>query len=61
LVSQEVRRELKEALAHVLGAEASLEAALTIAKYWLGRLIVAELYCHSALIKVSIITFPSSM
>jgi hypothetical protein len=61
LVSQEARRELEEALVHVLGAEASLEVALTVAKYWLGRLIVTELYCHFALIKVSIITFLSSM
>jgi hypothetical protein len=33
LVDREVRRELKEALAHILGAEASLEAALTIDKH----------------------------
>jgi predicted RNase H-like HicB family nuclease len=33
LVSREARRELKEALALVLGAEASPEAALTIDKH----------------------------
>jgi hypothetical protein len=33
LVSREPRRELVEALAHVLGAEASPEAALTITKH----------------------------
>jgi hypothetical protein len=32
LVGREARRELKEALAHVLGAEVSPEAALTIDK-----------------------------
>jgi hypothetical protein len=33
LVGHEARRELKEASAHVLGAEASPEAALTVAKH----------------------------
>jgi hypothetical protein len=33
LVSREPRRELVEALAHVLGAKASPEAALTITKH----------------------------
>jgi hypothetical protein len=52
LVCREARRELKEALAHVLGAEASLEAALTINKH--------RSSC-SPPIKVSIHTFPSSL
>jgi hypothetical protein len=43
LVGQEGRRELEEALAHVLGAEASPEAALTIAKHRPSRLTVAGL------------------
>jgi hypothetical protein len=58
LVSRGARRELEEALAHVLGAEASSEAALTIAKHWPSRLIVAGLRCHSPPIKVSINTSP---
>jgi hypothetical protein len=33
LVDREARRELEEALAHILGAEASTEAALTVDKY----------------------------
>jgi hypothetical protein len=61
LVSQKARRELKEALAHVLGAEASPEAALTVDKHWLSRLTVAGLRCRSPLIKVSIKTFHSSL
>jgi hypothetical protein len=40
LVGREARRELEEALAHVLGAEASPEAALTVAKHRLSRLTV---------------------
>jgi hypothetical protein len=61
LVSQEARRELEEALAHVLGAEDSPKAALTIAKHRSSRLTVAELRCRSPSIKLSINTFPSSM
>jgi hypothetical protein len=61
LVSREARRELKEASAHVLGVEASLEAALTVTKHRLSRLTVAGLGCRSLPIKVSIITFPSSL
>jgi hypothetical protein len=61
LVGREVRRELEEALAHVLGAEASAEAALTVAKHRPSCLTVAGLRCRSPLIKVSIITFLSSL
>jgi hypothetical protein len=45
-------------LAHVLGAEASPEAALTIAKHRPSRLIVVGPHCRSQPIKVSIIEFP---
>jgi hypothetical protein len=61
LVCRQARRELKEALAHVLGAEASPEAALTIDKHRPSRLTVARLCCRSPPIKVSINTFPSSL
>jgi hypothetical protein len=61
LASREAKRELKEALAHVLGAKASPEAALTIDKHQPSRLTVARLCCHSPSIKVSINTFPSSL
>jgi hypothetical protein len=61
LVGWEARRELKEALAHVFGAEASLEAALTVDKHWPSHLTVAGLRCRSPPIKVSINTFPSSL
>jgi hypothetical protein len=53
--------ELKEALVHVLGAEASPEAALTVDKYRPSRLTVAGLRYRSPPIKVSINTFPSSL
>jgi hypothetical protein len=59
LVGQEARRELEEALVHVLGAEASPEAALTIDKHRPSRLTVIGLRCRSPSIKVSINTFPS--
>jgi hypothetical protein len=61
LVGREARTELEEALAHVLGAEASPEAALTVNKHRLSRLAVAGLRCHSPPIKVSINTFLSSL
>jgi hypothetical protein len=61
LVYREARRELKEALEHVIGAEASPEAAPTIDKHQLSHLIVVELRCRSPPIKVSIKTFPSSL
>jgi hypothetical protein len=61
LVHREARRELEEALVHVLGAEASPEAALTVDKHRPSRLTVAGLYCCSPLIKVSINTFSSSL
>jgi hypothetical protein len=59
LVDREARREPEEALAHVLGAEASLEAVLTIDKHRLSRLTAVGLRCPSPPIKVSINTFPS--
>jgi hypothetical protein len=59
LFSREARRELKETLAHVLGAEASPEAALTVDKHRLSHLTIAGLRCRSPTIKVSINTFPS--
>jgi hypothetical protein len=59
LVSREARRELKEALVHVLGAEASPEATLTIDKHRPSHLTIAGLLCRSPPIKVSINTFPS--
>jgi hypothetical protein len=61
LVSREARGELEEALAHVLGAEASLEATLTVDKHRPSRLTVTGLRCHSLPIKVSINMFPSSL
>jgi hypothetical protein len=59
LVGREDRREFKEASTHVLGAEASPEAALTIAKHRSSRLTIAGLRCRSPPIKVSIIEFSS--
>jgi hypothetical protein len=47
-------------LAHVLGAEASPKAALTVDKHRPSRLTVAGLRCRSSSIKVGINTFPSS-
>jgi hypothetical protein len=61
LVGREARRELKEALAHVLRDEASPEAALIVDKHRPSRLTVAKLRCHSPPIKVSINMFPSSL
>jgi hypothetical protein len=61
LIGQEDRRDLEEALVHVLGAEASPEAALTVSKHRLSRLTVAGLRCHSPPIKVCIIEFPLSL
>jgi hypothetical protein len=61
LIGREARRELEEALAHVLGAEASPKAALIVAKHRPSHLTVAGLRCRSPPIKVSIITFPSSL
>jgi hypothetical protein len=59
LVSREARRELKEALVHVLGAEASPEAALTVDKHRPSFLTVGGLRYRSLPIKVSINMFPS--
>jgi hypothetical protein len=61
LAGREARRELKEALVHVQGAEASPKAALTVDKQRSSHLTVAGLRCRSPLIKVSINTFPSSL
>jgi hypothetical protein len=61
LVGREARKELEESLVHVLGAEASPEAALTVNKHRSSRLTVAGLRCHSPPIKVSINMFPSSL
>jgi hypothetical protein len=41
LIGQEARGELKEASMHVLGAEASLEATLTVTKHQSSCLFVA--------------------
>jgi hypothetical protein len=59
LVGWEDIREFKEPSAHVLGAEASPEAALTIARHRSSRLTIAGLRCRSPPIKVSIIVFSS--
>jgi hypothetical protein len=61
LVGREARRELKGALAHVLGAEASPEATLNIDKHRPRRLTVVGLRCRSPPIKVSINTFLLSL
>jgi hypothetical protein len=61
LVGQEARRELKESLAHVLGAEASPEAAPTVDKHRPSHHTIAGLPCHSPSFKVSINMFPSSL
>jgi hypothetical protein len=59
LVGREARRELEEASEHVLGAETSPEAALTVDKHRPSCLTIARLRCHSLPIKVSINMFPS--
>jgi hypothetical protein len=59
LVGRQARRELEEALARVLGAEASPEAALTVDKHRPSCLTVARLHCRSPPIKVSINKFSS--
>jgi hypothetical protein len=61
LIGREARRDLEEASVHVLGAEASPEAALTITKHWPSCLTVARLRCRPLPIKVSIIKFRSSL
>jgi hypothetical protein len=61
LVGREARRELKEALAHVLGAEASPETTLTVDKHRPSCLTIIGLCCRSPSIKVSVNTFPSSL
>jgi hypothetical protein len=59
LVGREARRELKEALVHILGAEASPEVARTVDKHQPSHLTVAGLRCLSLTINVSINMFPS--
>jgi hypothetical protein len=61
LIDREARREFKEASAHILRAEASPEAALTVTKHRPNRLTIAGLHCHSPPIKVRIIKFPLSL
>jgi hypothetical protein len=61
LVGREARRELEEALAHILGAEASPETTHTVDQHQLSSLTVAGLCCRSPPIKVSINTFSSSL
>jgi hypothetical protein len=61
LIGREARRELEEALAHVLGAEASPEAVLAITKHRSSRLTIVGLCCHPPPIKVSLIEFSSSL
>jgi hypothetical protein len=61
LIGREARGEFEEASAHVLGAEASPEAALTVDKHRLSRLTVVGLRCRSPPIKVSINTFLLSL
>jgi hypothetical protein len=61
LIGREARRELEEASAHILGAKASPEAALTITNQRSSRLTVAGLHCCPLSIKVSLIKFPSSL
>jgi hypothetical protein len=61
LIGREARRELEEASAHVLGAEASPEAALTITKHRPSRFTAVRLRCRPPPIKVSLIEFPSSL
>jgi hypothetical protein len=59
LIGREARRELEEAPTHVLGAEASPKANLTITKYRPSHLTIVGLCCRAPLIKVSLIEFPS--
>jgi hypothetical protein len=61
LIGREARRELKEASTHVLGAQASPKAALTITKHRLSYLTVSGLRCCPPPIKVSLIEFLSSL
>jgi hypothetical protein len=61
LVGREARRDLKEALVHVLGAEASSEVALTVDKHRPSHLTIAGLCCCSPPIKISKNTFPTSL
>jgi hypothetical protein len=61
LVGREARRELEEALAHILGAEASPETTHTIDQHQLSSLTVAGLCFYSRTIRVSINMFSSSL
>jgi hypothetical protein len=60
-MSREARGELEEASVHVLGAEASPKASLTITKHQSSRLTIVGLHCCPPPIKVSLIKFPSSL
>jgi hypothetical protein len=61
LIGREARRELEEASTHVVGIEASMEAALTVTKHQSCRFTVARLRCRPPPINVSLIEFPSSL
>jgi hypothetical protein len=58
LIGREARREFEEALPHVLGAEASPEATLTITKHRPSRITITGLRCRPPPIEVSLIKFP---
>jgi hypothetical protein len=61
LIGREARRELEEASAHIVGIEASMEAALIVTKHQSCRITVARLRCRPPPIKISLIEFPSSL
>jgi hypothetical protein len=61
LISWEPRGEFEEAPTHILGTEASPEAALTVTKHRPSCLNVAGLRCCPPPIKVSLIKFSSSL
>jgi hypothetical protein len=50
-----------EASVHILGAEASPEAALAVTKHQPSHLTIVGLHCLPPPIKVSLIKFPSSL
>jgi hypothetical protein len=61
LIGREAKRVLEEASVHVLGAEASPEAALTVTKHQSSQLTVARLRCCPSPTKVSLIKFLLSL
>jgi hypothetical protein len=61
LIGREARREFEEASAHVVGAEASPEAVLTITKHRPSHLTVVGLRSRPLPIKISLIKFHSSL